>query len=145
MPEVTYAFHHIGIPTTEVQPDEIYSASFRMYSTPGNNPHRVQWHRFEEGCPLHPLIQTVAHVAFKVSDMERAIEGKRVILGPYFPFPRFRVAMVEIEGAPVEYLETDLSEDEIWGDAHATRPLELPTVGVASPTPAPASVVTREH
>jgi hypothetical protein len=26
--------------------------------------------------------------------------------------------MVEIEGAPVELIETDLSEEEIWGETH---------------------------
>lgn len=26
--------------------------------------------------------------------------------------------MVEIDGAPVEFLETNLSEEEIWGDSH---------------------------
>ncbi len=120
---VTYTFHHTGIPTTTPRADEIYSPAFRMHSTPGNNLHRVQWHRFEEGCPLPPLIQTVAHVAFKVNDMALAIAGKDVILGPYEPFPGFQVAMVQIEGAPVEYLQTELSEDEIWGEAHATRVL----------------------
>ncbi len=28
------------------------------------------------------------------------------------------VAMVEVEGAPVEFIETNLSEAEIWGESH---------------------------
>lgn len=110
-----WEYHHMGIPTQTVQPNERYSSTFKMYVTPGNNPFRIQWHRYEAGCPLHPLIQTVPHVAFKVDSIDEAIKGQHVILEPYYPFEGFRVAMVEIEGAPVEFIETDLSEAEIWG------------------------------
>ncbi|WP_028388128.1 glyoxalase/bleomycin resistance/dioxygenase family protein [Legionella fairfieldensis] len=116
--KVTYEYHHIGIPTSIPQPDEKYSSTFKMYTTKGNNPFRIQWHRFEEGCPLHPLIQKVPHVAFKVSSIDEAIRGKTVLLEPYYPFEGFRVAIVEIEGAPVEFIETSLSEQEIWQDEH---------------------------
>lgn len=118
MSKVKYEYHHMGIPTKKPQPNEKYSTTFKMYTTPGNNEFHIQWHRYEEGCPLHPLIQSVPHVAFKVSSIDEAIKGKKVILEPYFPFEGFRVAMVEIEGAPVEYIETHLSEQEIWGESH---------------------------
>lgn len=49
----------MGIPTNIPQKDEKYSSKFKMYNTDGNNEFRIQWHRYEEGCPLHPLIQTV--------------------------------------------------------------------------------------
>ncbi len=118
MKKVTYEYHHTGIPTDQPQAGEKYSSTFKMYTTSGNNPFRIQWHRFEKGCPLHPLIQSVPHVAFKVSSIDEAIKGKKVILEPYFPFEGFRVAMVEIDGAPVEFIETQLSEQEIWGESH---------------------------
>lgn len=112
---VTYEYHHMGIPTDTPRKNEKYSSTFKMYTTDGNNPFRIQWHRFEAGCPLHPLIQTVPHVGFKVSSIDEAIKDRKVILEPYYPFEGFRVAMVEIDGAPVEFIETDLTEDEIWG------------------------------
>ena len=112
--QFAYKYHHTGIPTTEKKEGERYSQTFKMYSTPGNNPARIQWHRFEKDCPLHLLIQTVSHVAFKVQSIDEAIKGMNVILEPYYPFERFRVAMVEVEGAPIEFIETDLSEDVIW-------------------------------
>ena len=114
-----YIYHHIGIPTDIPQMKERYSKKFKMYSSYGDNQHRIQWHRFEDDCPLHPLIKTVPHVAFKVKNLDKAIEGKNVILEPYSPFKDFKVAMVEIDGAPVEYIETSLSEQEIWNvDRH---------------------------
>ena len=114
MPKQDYEFHHMGIPTDVPRDGEKYSSKFKMYTTAGDNEFRIQWHRFEEGCPLHPLIQSVPHVAFKVKSIDEAIKDKPVLLEPYEPFPGFRVAIVEIEGAPVEFIETSLSEDEIW-------------------------------
>ena len=89
-----------------------------MYSTSGNNEFHVQWHRFEKGCPLHRLIQTLPHVAFKVSSIDEAIKGKKVLLEPYYPFEGFRVTVIEIDGAPVELIETELSEENIWSGSH---------------------------
>lgn len=83
---LTFIYHHTGIPTRIPQEDELYIEKFKMYVTDGNNEHRIQWHRFEEGCPLHPLIQEVPHVAFKVNNIDQAIIGKNVILEPYYPF-----------------------------------------------------------
>ncbi|WP_133139880.1 helicase [Legionella genomosp. 1] len=112
---MNYQFHHVGIPTTEVRPGERYSAPFKMYTSGGEAPTRIQYHRFEEGCPLHPLLQTKPHVAFKVDSIDEAIRGKNVILEPYFPFEGFKVAAIEENGWPIEFIETSLSEEEIWG------------------------------
>ncbi len=114
----TYEYHHMGIPTDKPQAGERYSSAFKMYTTAGHNEFRIQWHRFEEGCPLHPLVQSVPHIAFKVDSIEKAIEGKVVLLEPYYPFDNYRVAIIEVEGAPVELIETSLSEEQIWCDSH---------------------------
>ncbi|VEG90080.1 helicase [Legionella spiritensis] len=114
---MSYQFHHVGIPITEVQPNERYSPVFKMHTSGGQAPGRIQYHRFEKDCPLHPLIQSKPHVAFKVPSIDEAIKGKHVILEPYYPFARFKVAMIEENGLPVEFIETDLSEEDIWGDA----------------------------
>ena len=111
----SHEFHHMGIPTQEIKPNERYSARFKMYTTDSISArYRIQFHRFEDGCPLHPLIQTMPHIAYKVSSIEEAIQGEQVILEPYFPFARFQVAMINKNGVPIEFIETDLREDEIW-------------------------------
>ena len=121
-PSVTYEFHHMGIPTTEVHPNERYSPKFKMYTADSEGTSiRIQWHRFEEGCPLHPLIQTKPHPAFKVNDMEKAIAGKNVLLGPYFPLDGFQVAIIEEAGVPIELIRTDLTDEEIWAQAKAGK------------------------
>ncbi len=80
---------------------------------------RIQWHRFEPGSPLHCLIQTVPHVAFKVDDLDRATQGFNLLLGPYEPIPNFRVAMIEDSGHPIELVQTTLTDEELWEHAKA--------------------------
>lgn len=109
-----YQYHHVGIPVKEPRPDERYSPVMDMYTSGGELPGRIQYHRFGPNCPLHKLIQTLPHIAYKVENLDKAIAGKHVLLEPYFPMKNFKVAVVEEHGAIIEFIETSLSEDEIW-------------------------------
>lgn len=111
-----YEYHHIGIPVTEPRQGERYSSVMDMYTSGGELPGRIQYHRFGPNCPLDKLIQTVPHIAYKVEDLEEVIKGKNILLGPYFPIERFKVAIVEENGAVIEFIETDLTEEEIWDE-----------------------------
>lgn len=112
---VNCVFHHIGIPTTEKKPDERYSQQFGMYTSDSNcQAMRIQWHRFEPGSLMHPLIQTIPHVALKVEDLDRAVKGYNILLGPYEPIPDFRVAIIEDSGQPIELVQTTLTDEELW-------------------------------
>ena len=51
------------------------------------------------------LLQTVAHVAYTVDNLEEALAGRNVIVQPFAPMDGLRVAFIEDEGAPVEFLE----------------------------------------
>lgn len=114
------SFHHVGIPTTQPRPRERFSERFGMYTSDSEcKALRVQWHRFEPDSSLHPLIRTVPHVAFKVSDLDRAIAGCNVLLEPYEPIPNFRVAIIEDGGQPIELVETALTDEELWERAES--------------------------
>ena len=98
---VECVFHHMGIPTTQKKDGERYSPLFRMYTSEGRcGVIRVQWHRFEPGSSMHSLIQTIPHAAFKVQDLDKAVIGFNILLGPYEPIPNFRVAIIEDGGHP---------------------------------------------
>ena len=45
------------------------------------------------------------HVAFRVDDLEAALEGKEVLITPNSPSPGIRVALIVENGVPVEFLE----------------------------------------
>ena len=99
-------YHHIGIPTTEKKPREVYLERYKMYvSGFEESPHGIEWMRFEEGCPLPEIVKAVPHVAFEVDDLEAAIAGKEVIIEPNSPSEGVRVAFIVENGAPVEYLQ----------------------------------------
>lgn len=112
---VEAVFHHLGIPTTESKPRERFSPRFGMYTSDAECEHvRIQWHRFTHDSTLHPLIRTVPHLAFRVTDLDRAIHGFPLLLGPYEPIPAFRVAIIEDRGFPIELVETALTHEELW-------------------------------
>jgi hypothetical protein len=99
-------FHHIGIPTTKKQPDEIYLAAVKLFITDATrHPHRIEWLRFEPNTTLPPLLHETAHVAYTVDNLEAALAGQKVIVPPFAPMDGLRVAFIDDAGAPVEFLE----------------------------------------
>lgn len=122
-----YSFHHVGIPIQNIRPNERYSESFRMYTSDNNGKFRIQFHRFEENSPLHPVIKNNPHVALKVENLMSAIQGQDVILGPYEPISGYKVAIINDGGMPVELIETNLTDDELWADSKKHDDLNLNT------------------
>ena len=101
-------YHHIGIPTAERRPDEVYLPHLGMYvSGFDTSAFGIEWMRFDADCSLPELVQTVPHVAFEVDDLEAALEGMHVLIPPNSPSPGIRVAFVEENGAPIEFLQID--------------------------------------
>lgn len=105
-----WRYHHVGIPTAEKKAGEVYIPHLKFYvSGFPESPFGVEWVRFEEDCPLHPLVRTVPHVAFEVADVAAEIRERHLtLLTPVnSPAPGITVAMVEHNGAPVELIQFD--------------------------------------
>ena len=103
-----WKYHHLGIPTNQVMPDEMYLPQFKIYvSGFGSSPFGIEWMRFEKDSPIDQLIQTVPHLAFEVADIdyELAAHHLNVLTAPNHPGEGIRVAMIEHNGAPVELIE----------------------------------------
>ena len=113
-------FHHIGIPVDKsvLGENKRYSELLKMYSEVVENDLgiRVEYHAFDEGCPLDKRIQTQKHVAFKVSDIEKELQGKEIVMPLYEPFAGYRCAIVVVNNVLIELIETRLSEKELWND-----------------------------
>lgn len=120
-----YRFHHLGIPTTEVKQGERYSATFKMYTSDHQGLCRIQFRRFEAGCPLHPLITSTPHVALQVDDINTAIQGYEVFLGPYEPIDGYKEAIINDNGMPIEFIQTTLTDEELWGKAAVQQDLNV--------------------
>ncbi|WP_246871236.1 hypothetical protein [Pantoea ananatis] len=53
------------------------------------------------------------------SDLLEAIRDEEVILGPYEPIDGFFVAMINDAGVPIELIQTELTDDEVWRKARS--------------------------
>ena len=122
---VQYRYHHLGIPTNIVQPNERYSSVFKMYTSDNKGDFRIQFHRFEKDSPLHPIIQNNPHVSLQVDNLEEAIKGREILLGPFEPIERYKVAIINDCGLPIEFIETDLSIEELWSKASQQKDLNI--------------------
>jgi len=100
------SYHHIGIPTSEIQTDEKYLAEYKMYVSGFNtSEYGVEWMRFEKDSPVSEIIKKIPHIAFEVENLDAAIKGKTLLSEICSPSEGIIVAMILENGAPVEFLE----------------------------------------
>jgi hypothetical protein len=99
-------FDHIGIPADEKREGMRFLESKRLWLTsPGDHPYRVEWLWYEEDSPEAELVRTKPHVAYRVESLEDAMSGQRVVAEPFDVFGAVRVGFIEVDGAPVEFVE----------------------------------------
>ena len=99
-------FHHLGIPTNEIKPNEKYLEQYKFYvSGFETSEFGIEWMRFEDGSPVSEIVQRIPHIAFEVDNLELAIQGKQLIGEVSSPSKGVKVAMIIENGAPVEFLE----------------------------------------
>lgn len=103
-----WKYHHLGIPTNMIMPNERYLPQFKLYvSGFSNSPFGIEWMRYEKDSPINELIQTIPHIAFEVADLDFELANRdlKVITEPNPPSDGVRVAMIEHNGAPIELIE----------------------------------------
>ena len=103
-----WKYHHLGIPTDKIMPNEKYLPQFKFYvSGFSTSLFGIEWMRYEKDSPIHPLIQAVPHIAFEVADLDYELNNRdlKVITEPNPQSEGIRVAMIEHNGAPIELIE----------------------------------------
>ena len=99
-------FHHVGVVTDEVQAGETYVPPTKVWVTdPLTHPYRIEYLRFEADTPVTGPVRNLPHMAFKVDNLDRYLDGKEVLLGPFAPMDGLRVAFTLEDGAVFEYME----------------------------------------
>lgn len=99
-------FRHIGVPTKEKREGEAFLEDLKVYvSGPGDDPFMIEWLRYLEDSPMPEELQNGIHIAYEVDDIAAAMEGKRVLMEPFYPMEGVTVAFVMHEGVPVEFME----------------------------------------
>ena len=77
-------FHHIGLPTTGVQPGESWVESTRVWVTnPEHHPQRIEWLRYEPDSPVDVEFQQNPHVAYTVDNLRGQLAGKDILIAPF--------------------------------------------------------------
>jgi hypothetical protein len=99
-------FHHVGLPTDQVQPNETYVPDTKVYVTsPFAHPYKVEFLRYEPDSPVTGPLRELPHMAFETDNLKAELKGQKVILGPFTPMAGLTVAFILKDGAVFEFME----------------------------------------
>jgi hypothetical protein len=110
------AFDHVGLITDEEKPGESWVEATRVWVTnPRAHACNVEWLRFEPDSPVTGPLRTEPHVAYRVPDVQAAIEGHDVLAEPFDVGDGFvTVAFVLVDGSVVEFMQYANPDEEGW-------------------------------
>lgn len=101
-------FNHIGLPTEEPQPGELYVPETKVWVTrPNDHPLRIEYLRFEPDSPVTGSLRDGPHIAFQVDDLAREIEGEEILLEPFEAVKGLHVTFILKDGAVWEFMRFD--------------------------------------
>jgi hypothetical protein len=110
-------YHHIGIPTKKELPESDYIPGLKCYASGFTESHYgIEWMKFDDDCVLPDLVKNVPHIAFVTDNLQEAIKDKDILIEPNSPSVGTTVAFIVENGAPVEIMQFDNPESEIWSD-----------------------------
>jgi hypothetical protein len=99
-------FVHVGVPVKSPQAGETYVEPLKVHITnPDAHPLKFEYLRFEAESPIPEAVQTKVHVAYRVDDLDAALEGQKVIFPAFQAGPNMRIAFILKDGVPVEMME----------------------------------------
>ncbi len=103
-------YHHTGMPCDKTFDKEIKVPHLKLAYLPGQyNNYGVEWMRFDEDNENPDIIKYIPHVAFEVDDIDQALVGEKVLYHSGRGTPGIIVAMIEVDGASIEFIELDRS------------------------------------
>ena len=101
-------FHHVGIPTDEKQPGEIYVPDTKVWVTdPMDHPQKIEYLRYEPDSLVTGPLRELPHLAFETDDLQRELAGKEILLQPFRPVEGLTVAFILDDGAVLEFMQWD--------------------------------------
>lgn len=102
-----FVFDHVGLTTTEPQPDENWIEASRCWVTnPRNHPEHIEFLRYAPGTTVPEAVRASPHVAYQVEGaLEPHIEGQEILISPFVVGNFVRVAFIRRHGMVFEYMQ----------------------------------------
>ena len=100
-------FHHVALLSNNERPGEVFNDLLKIWVVcPDDDPHCVEWIRIASDSPLidTPLAK-MPHIAWQVDDLDKELENKDVVFGPFEAGEGLRAAFFMSNDALIEYME----------------------------------------
>ncbi len=108
-------FDHVGVQTTEKQPNENWVAHSRVWVTnPRKHPHMIEFLRYEPDSPTPQFVKDNIHIAYRVDRLEDHLGDGEIVIPPFQVEEMARVVFLRANGLLVEYME--YLNDGAWFD-----------------------------
>ncbi|WP_239502686.1 hypothetical protein [Vibrio astriarenae] len=99
-------FNHVGIPTQQTHENETLNAEIGVFTTDfEQSENKIEWLRFLEDSPMPEELKNTAHVAYEVDDLDAELQGKKVLIEPFYANEKLRIAFVMEDEAPIELMQ----------------------------------------
>lgn len=128
-----YKYHHVGIIVDQPQKNEEYNEAFGFYASGYfQSEYGIELLRYDPDSPLHPLIKNISHIAFEVTDIDEAIKNRIVISDICEKKEGVKTCFVEVNGAPVEFIQFAANEEKVWPGSKKLPDLKYNHFGIAT-------------
>ena len=100
-----YVFDHVGITTTEPQPEEDWVEASKLWVTnPRKHPEHIEFLRYREDSTVPAVVRDNPHVAYRVKELAPHLEGVEILIPPFLVGEFVEVAFVRKYGMVFEYM-----------------------------------------
>ena len=100
-----YKYDHFGVPIKQKRHGMIYFPEYKVWcSDYESDLYRIEWIFFEQESEMHPLVQIVSHVCFLVTNIGKAVLGKKILMEPTH-YQGYQMAFIEEKGVPIEFIQ----------------------------------------
>lgn len=100
-----YQFDHVGITTTEPQPDENWVEQSKLWVTnPGNHPEHIEFLRYRDDSTVPAIIRNNPHIAYRVDDLQPHLRGVEILISSFIVGDFLEVVFVLKYGVVFEYM-----------------------------------------
>jgi hypothetical protein len=101
-----FVFDHVGLTTTDLQPDENWVEQSRCWVTsPRNHPEHVEFLRYPPDTTVPEPVRANPHVAYRVDSIDAHIGGLEILIPPFVVGDFARVVFVRKYGMVFEYMQ----------------------------------------